>query len=158
MKRDSRLSGVLHVLLHMAEMKGPATSQTLAAAMQTNPVVVRRVMTGLREAGFVASAKGHGGGWVLSCPLEEVTLADIHAALGAPDLLALGHRTESPGCLVEQAVNAALERSWREAEALLLQRLGEVTLADLSADFHRRMVAGRHTLHDVSHTEFHDAP
>jgi Rrf2 family protein len=151
MKRDGKLSGVLHVLLHMAEQDGPATSESLASAMQTNPVVVRRLMTGLREAGFVASAKGHGGGWVLSCPLHEVTLGDIHAALGSPGLLAFGNRTESPGCLVEQAVNAALDHACQEAEALLLARLGQVTLADLSNDFHRRLQATGHTLKDLHH-------
>jgi DNA-binding IscR family transcriptional regulator len=140
MKKDSRLSGVLHCLLHMAERDAPATSEALAAAMQTNPVVVRRLMAGLRDAGFVASAKGHGGGWVLSCPLEQVTLRDIHEAVGAPSLLAVGHREEQPGCLVEQAVNAALGDAYDRAEALLLERLGGVTLAALSRDFHRRLV------------------
>ena len=106
MKRDSKLSGVLHVLLHMAEMEGPVTSELLAVAMHTNPVVIRRLMAGLRQAGFVSSAKGHGGGWVLSCSLSAVTLGDVHNAVGAPALLAMGNRTESPGCIVEQAVNA----------------------------------------------------
>jgi DNA-binding IscR family transcriptional regulator len=92
MKRSSQLSDVLHVLLHMAEMDGPATSETLAATLQTNPVVLRRLMAGLRQAGFVASAKGHGGGWVLSCPLDRLTLGDVHAALGAPPLMAMTHR------------------------------------------------------------------
>ena len=151
MKRDSKLSGVLHALLHMAEMQGPATSESLAAAMQTNPVVVRRLMAGLRYAGFVSSAKGHGGGWVLSCPLSEITLGDIYEALGAPPLLAVGHRTESPGCVVEQAVNSALDHAYRDAEALLMARLHEVTLAALSKDFHRRMVAGGHSLGDIAH-------
>lgn len=135
----------------MAEMEGPATSETLAAAMQTNPVVVRRLMAGLRYAGFVTSAKGHGGGWVLSCPLSKVTLGDIHEALGAPTLLAVGHRNESPGCLVEQAVNAALEGAYREAAAVLLSRLGTVTLAALSEDFHRRMVASGCSIKDIEH-------
>ena len=71
MKSNSQLSDVLHVLLHMAEGDGPATSEALAAAMQTHPVALRRLMGGLREAGFVSSAKGHGGGWVLSCPLAR---------------------------------------------------------------------------------------
>ncbi|MFZ3121221.1 MAG: Rrf2 family transcriptional regulator [Variovorax sp.] len=151
MKRDSKLSGVLHILLHMAERDAPATSEALAVAMRTNPVVVRRLMSGLRDAGFVSSGKGHGGGWVLSCPLAEVTLGDIHRALGAPTLLAVGHRTESPGCLVEQAVNAALDDTYREAEALLMSRLDGVTLAALSADFHRRMVAGGFSSLEMSH-------
>ena len=151
MKRDSKLSGVLHVLLHMAELNAPITSEALAAAMQTNPVVVRRLMAGLRQAGFVSSAKGHGGGWVLSCSLSSVTLNDIHNAVGAPALLAMGNRTESPGCIVEQAVNAALDGACQEAEALLLRRLNGITLADLSRDFHRRMTGGGFTHKDIEH-------
>lgn len=151
MKRDSRLSGVLHVLLHMAEHDGPLTSEDLAKAMQTNPVVIRRTMAGLREAGFVRSGKGHGGGWTLACDLGRVTLRDIYDALGEPTLLAMGNRTEAPGCLVEQAVNAALNEAFEAAEALLLARLGEVTLAALSADFHARMARRPGATQDMNH-------
>jgi DNA-binding IscR family transcriptional regulator len=143
MKRDSRLSGVLHVLLHMAEQDGPVTSEVLAKAMCTNPVVVRRIMGGLRDQGYVRSEKGHGGGWSIACDLKRVTLRDVYEALGRPTLLAIGNRTEAPGCLVEKVVNAALDDACRDAEALLLSRLGDVTLARLSADFHRRLVARR---------------
>jgi DNA-binding IscR family transcriptional regulator len=143
MKRDSRLSGVLHVLLHMAELDAPATSEMLAKAMQTNPVVIRRIMAGLRERGYVRSEKGHGGGWTLACDLSKLTLRDIYEALGEPSLLAIGNRTESPGCLVEQAVNAALGHAFDEAEAVLLERFGAVTLAQLSADFHDRLSTHR---------------
>lgn len=46
MKRDSRLSSVLHALLHMAEQEEPMTSDALARCLGTNPVVVRRTMRG----------------------------------------------------------------------------------------------------------------
>lgn len=138
MKKDSRLSGVLHVLLHLAEHPTPMTSESLAKAMDTNPVVIRRIMAGLREQGYVSSEKGHGGGWMLTCDLHQITLRDIYTALGSPSLLAIGSRTEAPACLVEQAVNAALNKTFEDAEALLLSRFGEVTLAMLSADFHQR--------------------
>lgn len=141
MKRDSKLSGVLHILLHMAEQRGPATSEVLARAMNTNPVVIRRIMAGLRDAGYVRSEKGHGGGWELACDLTKVTLRDIYNALGSPSLLAIGNRTETPGCLVEQAVNAALSDAFHDAEALLLSRFGKVTLAMLSADLRKRFAA-----------------
>lgn len=141
MRRDSRLSGVLHVLLHMAEHDAPVTSEALARMMDTNPVVVRRILGGLRDEGYVRSEKGHGGGWTLGCNLSEVTLLDIHTALGSPSLLAMGNRTEAPGCLVEQAVNARLDDALDEAEALLLTRFGEVTLAALHADVHGRLTA-----------------
>lgn len=125
----------------MAEQGGPVTSDMLAKAMDTNPVVVRRIMAGLRDLGYVRSDKGHGGGWALACKLSEVTLRDVYTAIGCPSLLAVGNRTEAPGCLVEQTVNATLSRAFDDAEALLLSRLGEVTLAMLSADFHHRLVA-----------------
>jgi Rrf2 family protein len=139
MKRNSQLSGVLHVLLHMAERDGPTTSEILARAMDTNPVVIRRIMAGLREQGYVRSEKGHGGGWTLARNLSEVTLRDIYTAIGCPSLLAIGNRTESPGCLVEQEVNAALRQAFRDAESLLLSRLGEVTLAMLSENLRGRL-------------------
>jgi DNA-binding IscR family transcriptional regulator len=145
MKRDSRLSGVLHVLLHMAEQKDPITSEVLARAMRTNPVVIRRIMAGLRDEGYVRSEKGHGGGWTLACDFAAITLRDIYDALGKPSLLAIGNRTETPGCLVEQAVNAALNQACNEAEAVLLARLGDVTLAALSADFQSRLRARKGT-------------
>ncbi len=138
MRRDSRLSGVLHVLLHLAEHRDPVTSEVLAKAMHTNPVVLRRVMAGLRDRGFVRSEKGHGGGWTLARDLSEITLRDIYSALGSPVLFAIGNRTEAPDCLVEQAVNAALTSALRDAEVLLLARLGDVTLAMLSADVRHR--------------------
>lgn len=125
----------------MAEHSGPVTSEVLAKAMGTNAVVIRRIMAGLREAGYVRSEKGHGGGWAIDRDLATITLRDVYDALGQPSLLAIGNRTESPGCLVELAVNAALDGAFRDAEALLLARLGEVTLAQLSADFHRRFAA-----------------
>jgi len=132
MKRNSQLSGVLHVLLHMAERQGPMTSDALSRAMDTNPVVIRRIMAGLRDHGYVRSEKGHGGGWTLALDLSKVTLRDIYTAIGCPPLLAIGNRTESPGCLVEQEVNAALGEAFHDAEALLLARLDDVTVASLS--------------------------
>jgi DNA-binding IscR family transcriptional regulator len=132
----------------MAEHRGPVTSDTLAKAMHTNPVVLRRVMAGLRDHGFVQSEKGHGGGWTLARDLSEITLRDIYAALGSPLLFAIGNRTDTPDCLVEQAVNAALDATFRDAETLLLARLGEVTLGMLSADVrHRHLTRTRTRTH-----------
>lgn len=155
MKRDGRLSGVLHLLLHMSQRGGAVTSEALAKAMNTNPVVVRRTMAGLRECGYVRSEKGHGGGWTLACDPTTVTLRDIYFALGAPSLLAIGHRAETPGCLVEQAVNAAMGKSFRDAEALLLSRLGDVTLAKLSADVGRLQKRVGHSHPEKSHAKPH---
>lgn len=139
MKRDSRLSGVLHVLLHMAEFREPVTSAALAQMMCTNPVVIRRIMAGLREKGYVRSERGHGGGWEIACDLETVTLYDVYQSIGAPALFGITNRSDAPHCAVEQAVNATLDTSLGEAKALLLASFRKVTLASLSEDFHKRL-------------------
>jgi hypothetical protein len=53
-------------------------------------------------------------------------------------MFAIGNRKEAPDCLVEQSVNAALEATFAEAEALLLKRFSEITLTNLAADIARR--------------------
>ena len=144
MKSKGRLSAVLHALLHMAHRGGPMTSDELAACLRTHAVVVRRTMAGLREAGFVVSERGHGGGWVLARDLASVTLLDVQMAVGDAESAAADSEKTSPhagGCVIEQSVQRALAGSLREAEALLAKRLGEVTLADLSVDFNRAMAA-----------------
>lgn len=144
MKQDSRLSSVLHALLHMAERNEPMTSDELSRCLRTNPVVVRRTMGFLRNAGIVSSERGHAGGWKICSDLSAITLRELHEALGEPDVFAIGHRTEMPECLVEQSVNAALDAAFADAEALLMRQMSEVTLADLADDFARRHSA-RHT-------------
>lgn len=137
MRRDSKLSSILHVLLHMAHADRPFTSDELAGFLDTNAVLVRRVLAGLRERGYVGSDKGHGGGWSITCDLRKVTLRDIYEAVGSPTVFAMGNRSEQPECLVERAVNDALSSAFDEAEALLIERFKDVTLADLSARFNR---------------------
>jgi len=136
MRIDSRLSRMLHVLLHMARHEGGAlTSEQIAIMLGTNPVVVRRTMAGLRQRGYVHSARGHGGGWTLATDLAEVTLLDIHQAVGGPVLFALGNEHPTPSCGVEKVVNAAIDGALQDAARLLEARLAQVTLADLAAEF-----------------------
>lgn len=138
MRNDTRLSRMLHVLIHMARRDQPATSDTIAQMLGTNPVVVRRTMALLKQKGYVRSDKGHRGGWTLAKTLADMTLLDIHQALGSSSLFAIGLSTDHPQCLVEQAVNAALTDAFDAAQALLINRLASVTLEQLANDFERR--------------------
>lgn len=133
MKRNGKLSASLHALVHMAQVPGRAmTSEEIASWLHTNPVVVRRMVAGLREAGILSSTRGHGGGWTLARPTEDITLAEVTAALDER-LIPFSTEPENPRCLVERAVNEALDGVRDEIEKLLSQRLAEVTLADLAA-------------------------
>lgn len=141
MRTDNRLSRMLHVLIHMSSHEGAATSDTIAKMLSTNPVVVRRTMAGLREAGYVSSSKGHNGGWELARPLDAITMADVYRALGSPELFALGLANDDPRCLVEEAVNAHIADTLAAAEAMIVERFGAMTLAELRADFEERLSA-----------------
>lgn len=131
MNKDTRLSGVLHVMLHLGQTTAPQTSETLAKAMGTNAPVFRRTMAGLREAGYVRSEKGHGGGWTLARPLTDITLLEVYIALGRPGLFAIASRNDDTHCKVEQAVNSALSGTLAKAEALITEQLASITLASL---------------------------
>ncbi|MBZ2208360.1 RrF2 family transcriptional regulator [Massilia soli] len=147
MRRDSKLSSILHVLLHMAHSEVPLTSEQLSLYLDTNPVLVRRVLAGLRERGYVSSGKGHGGGWSITCDLHQVTLRDIYEAVGSPTVFAMGNRIDHPTCLVEKVVNQSLASAFDEAEALLIERFKDVTLADLSKQFNHLYTQHKGDIH-----------
>lgn len=139
---------MLHLLLHMAHSERPLTSEELAGFLDTNPVLVRRTLAGLRERGYVGSGKGRGGGWVVTADLRKVSLRDIYEAVGSPSVFAMGNRMDNPECLVEKAVNQSLASAFEEAEALLIERLSSVTLAELSARFNAEYAQHRGGNHD----------
>ena len=142
MRNDSRLSRMLHILVHMARHGGPVTSERMSAMLGTNPVVVRRTMSGLRDAGYVRSEKGHGGGWVITCDLEQVTLLDVYKAVGQPSLFAIGNERSNPDCMIEQVVNLAVDDALREAESVLVERFRAISLGELNRLFDARRAAG----------------
>lgn len=135
MRLDRRLSRVLHALLHLDQMDDPATSELIAQMLQTNPAVVRRTMSGLRDAGIVTSVKGHGGGWSLMQPLDQITLYSIYEALGPPQLFAMGSDDEETTCLLAKSANAATSAALAAAREQFEQSLRRVTVAQLAEGF-----------------------
>jgi len=82
LKRNGRLALALHTLSHMArDPDSVRTSSDIADHAGTNPVVVRRVLGRLRQAGLLISEKGHAGGWRLARAPEAISLADVYIAL-----------------------------------------------------------------------------
>ena len=75
---------------------------------------------------------------MIACDLKRVSLLDVHRAVGGTRIFAIGNEHPNPDCAVEQAVNEALEDALRQAEALLVERLGAVSLAELARGFDAR--------------------
>ena len=133
MKRNSRLSLALHTLGHMAgDPERMRTSADIADHAGTNPVVVRRVLGKLRDAGLLASEKGYAGGWRLARPPHQITLADVYLAL-EESLIATGSEEEQPDCAVEHALQRRVSSVMQDIEHSLIERLASTTIAEVAA-------------------------
>ncbi len=131
MKRNSRLSLALHTLGHMAgDPDKVRTSADIAEHAGTNPVVVRRVLGRLREAGLLTSEKGHAGGWRLARQPDRITLADVYLALDE-SLIATAEDEEKPDCSVEHALHRKVTSVMEEIERSLVERLAQTTIAEV---------------------------
>lgn len=133
MKRSSRLSLALHALVHLHLQPDAAmTSSTLAQCLMTNPVVVRRVLGELRNAGIVAASKGHDGGWRLLQPAGGISLHAIYVAMGENLLIRTASDPGDQQCGIVRAVDGVMGEFLADAEALLAARLARVSLADIA--------------------------
>lgn len=132
MQRDTRLARLVHILIHMHLRGGATTSETIGLMLHTNPVFVRRTMAALRESGYVKSTGGPGGGWVLACGLNDLTVRDIYEAIGHAAPFVMGLADDNRACPVEAAVNRHISEALGSAENTLLQLLGEKRLAEIA--------------------------
>ena len=99
--------------------------------LETNATVVRRTLAGLRNAGLLSSTKGHGGGWSLSRPLEDISLLDLYRALGSPELFAISPDEGQPSCLLARAANSATNDALHAARQVFEARLTAFTVAEI---------------------------
>jgi Rrf2 family protein len=120
---------VLAVLGHKGG--GPVTSRKLAASVNTNPVIIRRLLLALQEAGLVTTRKGAGLGSSLHRPPERITLAQVYRAVDAGEPFVLPRRKPNPDCPVGHCIQLALEKVFGSVEAALERELAEVKLSDV---------------------------
>ena len=132
---SSRFAVATHILTFLA-LKGqePVTSEAIATSVNTNPVVIRRTMAGLREAGLVLSQPGTGGGWRLVGAPEAITLGEVFRAVETDEVLTLPQKSPNASCVVGRAICGTLGKVFHEAEAAMVERLGRVTIADILCD------------------------
>jgi Rrf2 family protein len=107
------------------------TSKEIAESTLTHPVVVRRLMASLQEAGVVETQKGPGGGVRLARLPRRITLADVYKAVETSEPLHLPHTAPNQNCPIGQAMQHILEEIFTRAEAALTQELARTTLSDV---------------------------
>jgi Rrf2 family protein len=138
MTTNLRFSVALHILtLLAAKGTGLLTSEQIASSVDTNPVVIRRVMASLRENGFVESRPGVNGGWKLKKPASSITLCNVFETVREEDLLSM-HAHPDPHCPIGGHIRDSLQDVFAEAEKALHSSLSKQTVADVLEDVRAR--------------------
>ena len=116
--------------IHLASVsEGPTTTDAIAQAQGIPGKFLEAIMTSLRTAGVVRSQRGPHGGYWLSRPAQEITVADVLRAVDGPLASVRGARPE----LVEYDGSARpLKDVWLAVRSALREVIEHVTLADLA--------------------------
>ncbi len=133
MKISSRFTVAVHILSLVAiERNELCTSEWIAESVNTNPVVIRRVIGKLRDAELVQVRQGVGGA-TLQKPLNEITLLDVYRAVEVVEEgeLFQMHEKPNPNCPVGANIEAVLELILLRAQEAMESVLGEITMEEL---------------------------
>ena len=133
MQISSRFSVAVHVLTLLA-VTPPGellTSDRMAGSVNTNPVVIRRILGQLKKAGLV-EVRAAAGGTYLARPAATITLLDVYRAVEVVegDLFSV-HDKPNPKCPVGRNIQGALDDTLRRAQAALEQQLAAVSVAQV---------------------------
>lgn len=142
---NTRFAVATHILAYLAHAQGqPISSEVLAGSAGTHPVVVRRLMSTLREAGFVQSQRGAGGGTVLARPAAEITLLDVFRAVQEtePDLFQVGSTNPNAHCDLGRVMQQTLEDMFGPAIEAMRAALAAVTVQQVMQELGKRLPGG----------------
>jgi Rrf2 family protein len=137
---SSRVAVAVHVLAYMAWKRSEAqTSERIASSVNTNPVVVRRIIGSLRNAGMVHVQPGVGGGATLAREPGDITLLDVYRAVEDDEELFSLHPSEpSQSCNVGGNIRDVLRPIFCRAHRAMEGVLAEVTIADVGREVQAR--------------------
>ncbi|TRY24561.1 Rrf2 family transcriptional regulator [Brevibacillus sp. LEMMJ03] len=133
---STRFSIAVHTLSLIAVSPNDCTGDFIAGSVNTNPVVIRRIMGMLKKAGLVDVRPGVGGASLLKDP-SQITLLDIYRAVNVTEENQLFRIHENPNirCPVGRNIEQVLQAELRDAQSAMEQRLAQTTLADLIGRF-----------------------
>lgn len=137
---NTRFSVAIHVLSLIETSGKRATSDYIAGSVNTNPVVVRRIMGMLNKAGLVRTRPGVAGA-ELNRALRDITLLDVYkAVLSDPEeeLFAI-HNNPNPACPVGRNIQATLEQVFEASQLAMENELGKTTMEAVVSDLQHRM-------------------
>lgn len=140
MQISSRFTIAIHMLACMDVFKDKykITSEFLASSINVNPVIIRKILSQLKDAGLIEVKRGPGGA-VIARPLDEVTFFDIYRSVDCIEENTLFHFHENPNtdCPVGKNIHNVLDDKLIRIQEAMERELKSITLADMIADLEK---------------------
>lgn len=136
---SSRFSVAIHILALIDMNNGNVTSDYIAASVNTNAAVIRRIMGMLGRANLIEAHRGLVGIRLLK-PIKDITFLDVYHAVELPekDELFAVHQETNLQCPVGRNIQAALESPLRAAQAQMERVLAETTVEQIVEEIKSR--------------------
>lgn len=131
MNSSSRFAVSVHVLALLALEARPVPSAYIAGSVNTNPVVIRRILALLNKAGFTHSTLGASGGTTLALPASKINLLDLYRAVEEPGVLSLHRSSPNPTCPVGRNITSILGGIFEQAQLAMENVIEAMTLQDV---------------------------
>jgi len=132
---NCRFTVAIHVLCLLSSRHPQAlTSEYIASSVNTNAVVIRRILATLRKAGLVKSQPGVSGGWALVAKPSRITLGQVYQLIRPGTVFALHTRTPNPHCPVGKSIQQGLQGHYHKAQAAMERELARSSIADVLQD------------------------
>lgn len=132
MPTSSRFAVAVHVLALCAGAGDePLKSDYVAESVNTNPVVIRRILADLAGAGLVQSQPGSGGGTRLSREARQIRLLDVYRAVEGGDVFSLPRREPRRDCRVGMSIGVVLTGVLSEVNSAVERALAGITVEDV---------------------------
>ncbi|MGS0530187.1 Rrf2 family transcriptional regulator [Bacillus mycoides] len=143
MKISSRFSIAVHILSILKNNPSSVcTSDYMAESVNTNPVVIRKIMSYLKQSGFVYVNRGPGGAGLLK-DSHEITLLDVYHAVNVveEDKLFHIHEKPNPDYPIGANIQAVLEVILVQAQSAMEEVLRNITMGQLFESLQQKMKA-----------------
>ena len=111
------------------------TSDWLAGSINVNPVIIRKEISVLREAGLVESRKGKDGGCRVAKNTNDISISDIYRAVKNSEILGRKNQNPNPKCEIGKEINQNLEVLFSETDDLVVSFLKNKSLKSFIEQF-----------------------
>lgn len=134
MQISSRFTIALHIFTCVETFKDDykVTSDFLASSINTNPVIIRKILSQLKNAGLITVARGTGG-IAPARPISEITFYDVYQAIEPVENGDLFHFHEAPNpeCPVGRNIHSLLDDKLKAIQDAMEAEMKKYTVADL---------------------------